>query len=72
MEPAQKALADGNLSVFETYETEDSLINNPVFSWVQDDSRVIHPNQSLALTFGCFGKVGWYGSPRTCYVPMLT
>lgn len=72
MESAQKALADGNLSVFETYETEDSLINNPVFSWGQEDSQVMHPNQNLTMTFGCFGKVGWYGFPGTCYIWMLT
>lgn len=58
--PAQKALAEGNLSVFETYETENSLINNPVFSWDQDEVKVIARNQNLTLTLGCFGKVGWY------------
>lgn len=57
--PAQKALAEGNLSVFETYETENSLLNNPVFSWDQDEIKVIAHNQNLTLTLGCFGKVGW-------------
>ncbi|KDR81631.1 hypothetical protein GALMADRAFT_239700 [Galerina marginata CBS 339.88] len=58
IEPAQKALADGNLSVFETYETEYNLIHRPVFSWDQDDAKTIAPNQNLSLTLGCFGKVG--------------
>jgi hypothetical protein len=58
--PAQKALAEGNLPVFETYETENSLINNPVFSWDQDEAKVVPHNQNLTLTLGCFGKVGWY------------
>ncbi|KAF4614895.1 hypothetical protein D9613_003081 [Agrocybe pediades] len=58
IEPAQKALADGNLSVFETYETEYSLIHKPVFSWDQDDVKKIGPSNNLTLTLGCFGKVG--------------
>lgn len=59
MEPSQKSLADGNLSVFDTYETEHSLINNPVFSWDQREAKTIAPNQNLTLTLSCFGKVGW-------------
>ncbi|KAF8163323.1 TRAPP II complex [Crassisporium funariophilum] len=58
IEPAQKALAEGNLSVFDTYETEHSLINKPVFSWDQNEAKAIAPNQNLTLTLGCFGKVG--------------
>jgi hypothetical protein len=59
MEPAQKSLAEGNLSVFDTYETEHNLINNPVFSWDQREAKTIAPNQNLTLTLTCFGKVGW-------------
>ena len=59
MEAAQKSLAEGNLSVFDTYETEHSLINNPVFSWDQREAKTIAPNQNLTLTLTCFGKVGW-------------
>jgi hypothetical protein len=59
MEPAQKALAEGNLSVFDSYETEYSLINKPVFSWDQREAKIIAPNQNLTLTLSCFGKVGW-------------
>ncbi|KAF6765224.1 TRAPP II complex [Ephemerocybe angulata] len=56
--PAQQALAEGELSVFGTYETEYSLINAPVFSWNPDEAKVIAPNQNLTLTVDCFGKVG--------------
>ena len=59
IEPAQRALADGNLSVFETYETEYSLIHRPVFSWDLKEAKSIPPNQNVTLTLGCFGKVGW-------------
>lgn len=56
--PAQQALAEGTLSVFDTYETEHSLIHNPVFSWDQRDANVIHPGQKLTVTVKCIGKVG--------------
>lgn len=57
---AQQTLAEGNLSVYDTYETEHDLINRPVFSWTSDESRPIAPNQNLTLTLSCFGKVGWF------------
>ena len=60
IEPAQKALSDGNLSVFDTYETEYSLIHTPVFLWDQDEAKPVEPNQNLTITLQCFGKVGWY------------
>ncbi|KAF9533009.1 TRAPP II complex [Crepidotus variabilis] len=56
--PSQKALQEGNLSVFETYETEFNLIHRPVLTWDKDESKSIAPNQNLTLTLGCFGKVG--------------
>ncbi|KAJ2931379.1 hypothetical protein H1R20_g5744, partial [Candolleomyces eurysporus] len=56
--PAQQALAEGNLSVFDTYESEHRLINSPVFSWDSDEAKVIAPNQNLTLSVNCFGKVG--------------
>lgn len=59
IEPAQKALADGNLSVSDTYETEYNLIHRPVFSWDQDEAKTIAPNHNLTLTLECYGKVGW-------------
>ncbi|PPQ83346.1 hypothetical protein CVT25_003985 [Psilocybe cyanescens] len=58
IEPAQKALADGNLSVSDTYETEYNLIHRPVFSWDQDEAKTIAPNHNLTLTLECYGKVG--------------
>jgi hypothetical protein len=56
---AQQALAEGTLSVFDTYETEHSLIHKPVFSWDQKDANCIPPGQKLTLTVTCIGKVGW-------------
>uniref|UniRef100_A0A8H8CM97 Transport protein particle subunit trs120 n=1 Tax=Psilocybe cubensis TaxID=181762 RepID=A0A8H8CM97_PSICU len=58
IEPAQKALAEGNLSVSDTYETEFNLIHKPVFSWDQDEAKTIAPNHILTLTVECYGKVG--------------
>ena len=31
--PAQQALSDGDMSVFDTYETEYDLIHRPMFTW---------------------------------------
>ncbi|GLB34932.1 putative transport protein Trs120 or TRAPPC9, TRAPP II complex subunit [Lyophyllum shimeji] len=56
--PAQQALAEGELSVFDTYETEYSLIQRPVFSWNKDEVKLIQPGQKLSLTVTCIGKVG--------------
>lgn len=58
IEPAQHALAEGELSVFDTYETENSLINEPVFSWNKDEAEAIEPGQTLALNVFCLGKAG--------------
>jgi len=57
--PAQQALAEGNLSAFDTYETEHSLIRKPVLSWDQKEAKNIPPGQKLAVTVKCTGKVGW-------------
>jgi hypothetical protein len=57
--PAQQALAEGNMSVFDTYETEHSLIHKPVLSWDQKDDDDIPSGQKLAVTVKCNGKVGW-------------
>ncbi|KAJ3829021.1 TRAPP II complex [Lentinula raphanica] len=56
--PAQQALAEGEMSVFETYETEYALIHRPVFSWAKNDSVTIAPGRKVTLTINCFGKVG--------------
>jgi hypothetical protein len=47
------------MSVFDTYETEHSLIHKPVLSWDQKDDDDIPPGQKLAVTVKCNGKVGW-------------
>ena len=61
--PAQQALAEGELSVFDTYETEYDLVHRPVFTW--DSAREpqeIGAGQKRVITVNCFGKVGWYVS----------
>lgn len=58
--PAQQALADGELSVFDTYETEYELIQKPAFSWDARESKEIPPGEKTVLTVTCLGKVGWY------------
>ena len=60
VEKAQQILAECELSVSDTYETEYSLINEPVFSWSKDEVKTIEPRQTLALGISCFGKAGWY------------
>lgn len=58
--PAQNALAEGELSVFDTYETEYDLINRPTFTWQsQKEVREVAPGQKTVVTVLCFGKVGW-------------
>ena len=57
--PAQQSLADGELSVFDTYETEYSLLHRAVLSCKKDDSVIIPPGQSHTLSIQCFGKFGW-------------
>jgi hypothetical protein len=57
--PAQQALAEGNMSVFDTYETEHGLIHKPVLSWDQTDDNDIPPGQKLTVNVKCNGKVGW-------------
>ncbi|KAJ4487929.1 TRAPP II complex [Lentinula aciculospora] len=56
--PAQQALAESEMSVFETYETEYALIHRPVFSWIKNDSVTIAPGRKVTLSINCFGKVG--------------
>jgi trafficking protein particle complex subunit 9 len=60
MAPAQQALTDGQLSVFETYETEYELLHRPVFQWNMDsEPSSIAPGRRAVLTIICSGKVGW-------------
>jgi hypothetical protein len=58
---ARHALADGQLSVFDTYETEYDLINRPMFSWDSpDEFKRVNSGQKVTLTVNCFGKIGWF------------
>ena len=58
--PAQQALADGALSVFDTYETEYDLIHRPVFTWDSErNAQEIQPGVKAVITVNCYGKVGW-------------
>ncbi|KAJ7452373.1 TRAPP II complex [Mycena galericulata] len=56
--PAQQALANGDLSVFDTYETEYDLLHRPVFSWNKEDTKDIPPGHKLTVNVNCYGKVG--------------
>ncbi|GJE90813.1 TRAPP II complex [Phanerochaete sordida] len=57
--PAQQALAEGDLSVYDTYETEFDLIHKPVFTWESSSGKhAAEPGEKLVVTVDCFGKVG--------------
>lgn len=57
--PAQEALSEGELSVFETYETEYDLLHRKAFSWRNEKEITnILPNQKVVLSVTCVGKVG--------------
>ncbi|TFK54866.1 hypothetical protein OE88DRAFT_1653405 [Heliocybe sulcata] len=59
MAPAQQALSEGGLSVFDVYETEYDLLHRPVFSWSdQKQVKEIAPGAKAVLIVSCFGKVG--------------
>lgn len=60
--PAQAALVEGEMSVFETYETEYALIHRPLFSWDAgegEERKVIGPGEKRMLDVRCFGKAAW-------------
>ncbi|KAK2466897.1 hypothetical protein APHAL10511_001155 [Amanita phalloides] len=57
--PAQQSLADGQLSVFDTYETEHSLLHSAVLSCHKDESMtIVPPGRSHTLSIQCYGKFG--------------
>ncbi|KAJ7219315.1 TRAPP II complex [Mycena pura] len=56
--PGQQALASGDLSVFDTYETEYDLLHRPVFSWNKEETKDIPPGHKLTVNVNCYGKVG--------------
>jgi hypothetical protein len=67
--PAQEALSEGELSVFETYETEYDLLHRRAFSWRNDKEITnIFPNQKTVLSVTCLGKVGWYGVDSLTFI----
>ncbi|KAF8274883.1 transport protein Trs120 or TRAPPC9 TRAPP II complex subunit-domain-containing protein [Lactarius quietus] len=57
--PAQAALAEGDMSIYDAYETEYQLINRPVFSWDQEqEDTEIPAGRKVAVVLTCNGKVG--------------
>jgi trafficking protein particle complex subunit 9 len=58
--PAQQALSEGDMSVFDTYETEYDLIHRPMFTWDKADRKTVPPGDRLTLSVVCEGKAGWY------------
>ncbi|KAG9121686.1 hypothetical protein FRC07_002267, partial [Ceratobasidium sp. 392] len=58
----QQALAEGELTVAEAYETEYELVNRPVLKWDLDDAAsstlVLAPKQKMPLWVTCLGKEG--------------
>ncbi|KAH9996824.1 transport protein Trs120 or TRAPPC9 TRAPP II complex subunit-domain-containing protein [Russula vinacea] len=59
MAPARAALTEGDLSVYEVYETEHQLINRPVFSWDRErEDTEIPPGRKVTIDITCTGKVG--------------
>ncbi|KAG8877259.1 hypothetical protein FRB97_003560 [Tulasnella sp. 331] len=55
---AQHALAEGDLSVEEVYETEYDLINRPVLTWDGGHDHHIEPGRNYGVAVTCLGKVG--------------
>jgi trafficking protein particle complex subunit 9 len=58
--PAHAALAEGELSIYDAYETEYQLINQPVLSWNREQEDTgIPPGKKVVIAITCTGKVGW-------------
>ena len=71
--PAQAALAEGDLSIYDAYETEYQLINRSVFSWDWErEDTVIPPEKKVTVAVKCTGKVGWYVRMVFFAIPLLT
>lgn len=65
---ASTALAEGNLSLIETYETEFELVHKPVLVLDTDLSgKEIQPGGEAVVTLKCFGKAGWYVCYRSAW-----
>ncbi|KAF8844938.1 hypothetical protein BDN67DRAFT_942470 [Paxillus ammoniavirescens] len=57
--PAQEALSEGRLGVFETYETEYDLLHRQAFSWNRDkELKLVKPGQKIVVSVTCLGKAG--------------
>ncbi|KAF9246496.1 TRAPP II complex [Melanogaster broomeanus] len=57
--PAQEALSEGGLGVFDTYETEYDLLHRQAFSWNRDkEVKVVKPGQKMVASVTCLGKTG--------------
>ena len=53
-------LSDEELSAFEKYEAEYTLVHRPVFSPVSSTRRTVEPGNECVLAVKCFGKADWY------------
>ena len=70
--PAQQALAEGELSVFDTYETEYDLIHRPVFTWdSKRNPQLVAPGEKVVVAVNCHGKAGWYVVPSILDTPYI-
>lgn len=62
--PLQQALAEGELTMAEAYETEYELVNRPVLKWDLEGAATLGtalaPRQKLPIWVTCLGKEGWY------------
>lgn len=68
---AQQALAEGELSVAEAYETEYDLVHRPVFSYQGITNETIGPEKKSTIAVTCFGKRGWCAA-RITIIPLNT
>lgn len=59
---AQQALAEGDLSIADAYETEYDLTRRPVLTWQGACDVDIPPDQKTTVAVTCLGKYGWYGT----------
>ncbi|KAG9008552.1 hypothetical protein FRB93_006471 [Tulasnella sp. JGI-2019a] len=59
---AQHALAEGELSDEEVYETEYDLIHRPVFTWDGGHDHRIEPGRNYGVGVTCLGKAGCSGA----------
>ncbi|KAJ1309581.1 hypothetical protein OPQ81_006354 [Rhizoctonia solani] len=67
----QQALAEGELTVAEAYETEYELVNRPVLKWdldgVDASNMTLSPRQKMPIWVTCFGKEGCTNATMRIY-----